>query len=85
MLEQVTRLREACFQLFGYRVDMASEASKAAAPDTTFVLRPRYGEPGAELMFQSAESGAMTLLPTAFTSQKDVAQQVTVYLERCAP
>ena len=48
----MARLREACYQLFGYRVDMASQASKAANPPTVVTLKPRYAGQGAELIFQ---------------------------------
>ena len=80
---QVARLREACYQLFGYRVDMASQASKAANPPTVVTLKPRYAGQGAELIFQWVEGGPLELLESTYTAQKDVAQQIAVYLGRC--
>lgn len=48
--------REACYSLFGYRVDMTAEATAAAdaagAP-TTFTLRPQHADDaGAILVFR---------------------------------
>ena len=81
---QVARLREACYQLFGYRVDMTSQASKAASPSTVIVLKPRYADSGAEIIFRSVEGAPMELLDSAYTQQQQVAQQVAVYVGRCA-
>lgn len=42
--KQIVNFREACYFLFGYRVDMASRATAAAgagAAPTTFVLTPQ--------------------------------------------
>ena len=41
---QIVNFREACFFLFGYRVDMASKATATAGagtPAATFVLTPQ--------------------------------------------
>lgn len=41
---QIVNFREACFFLFGYRVDMASKATASAGAGTaatTFVLTPQ--------------------------------------------
>lgn len=78
---QVERLREGCYQLFGFRLEMASTASKGA-PDTTIVLRPRYEAAGAELIFHTAKSGELSLLPNDYTTRAEVAQQVSVYIDR---
>ena len=81
---QVARLREACYQLFGYRVDMTSQASKAASPSTVIILKPRYADSGAEIIFRSVEGAPMELLDSAYTQQQQIAQQVAVYIGRCA-
>ena len=46
--KQITSFREACYTLFGYRVDMASEATPAAGTGvvpTTFCLTPQVSSP----------------------------------------
>ena len=46
--KQITNFREACYTLFGYRVDMASEATAAAGTGvvpTTFCLTPQVPPP----------------------------------------
>lgn len=71
--ERITVFREACYSLFGYRVDMTAEATAAAeaadAP-TTFTLKPQHADdPGAVLVFRSSSGGThMELVPNAFTS-----------------
>ena len=77
-------VRHVCQELFGYRLDMASKASKAAASDTTYVLRPKYAEAGAELLFHSDEKGVLSLLPSEYSSQKAIVQQAAVYITRRA-
>ena len=82
---QVEHVRYVCQELFGYRLDMASRASKSTTSDTSYVLRPKYAQAGAELLFHSDEKGVLSLLPTAYSSQKAVAQQVAVYIDRRVP
>ena len=78
-------MRHVCQELFGYRLDMASKASKSMASDTTYVLRPKYAEAGAELKFHSDDKGVLSLLSTEYSSQKAVAQQIAVYIHRHGP
>ena len=45
---QIDNLREACYVLFGYRMDLTSEATAAAGTGiipTTFKLTPQVGHP----------------------------------------
>ena len=82
--KQVATFREAVDSLFGYRVDMATEAQATGSrkgPATTFVLRPRYGDNSRmQLMFRF-QNGKMDLLPTEFT-QNRMKREVETFIER---
>ncbi|KAK9907279.1 hypothetical protein WJX75_000576 [Coccomyxa subellipsoidea] len=80
---QVSNFREACFCLFGYRVDMASQAtSKGGPPPTTFVLKPQHADdPQAQLLFKMDPNGGMALLPNDFTT-KHLPREVETFITR---
>ena len=82
--KQVGNFREAVSCLFGYRVDMASEAQGREAPqkgETTFVLRPQFADNSRmQLMFRFRK-GKMELLPTEFTERK-LKREVETFIER---
>ncbi len=80
--KQITAFREACYQLFGYRVDMAAEPpSSRAGSSSTFVLRPQHMEDGEQvLMFRFSREG-MELLPNDFTD-KQLYREVETFITK---
>ncbi|CAL8462910.1 g2444 [Coccomyxa elongata] len=81
--KQVSNFREACFCLFGYRVDMASQATQSGGPPpTTFVLKPQHADdPHAQLLFKMDPDGGMALLPNEFTT-KHLDREVETFITR---
>ena len=83
-MKQVSTFRDAVDSLFGYRIDMATEAQSSNSrkgSSTTFVLKPRNADNSrAQLMFRF-QNGNMTLLPTDFT-QKKLQREVDTFIER---
>lgn len=82
--KQVAHFREAVSCLFGYRVDMASEAQvkePSKKGETTFVLRPQFADDSRmQLMFRF-HKGKMELLPTEFTERK-LKREVETFIDR---
>lgn len=80
--KQVANFREAVYCLFGYRVDMVTEASDSSQKGTaTFVLRPQFAESNRmQLMFRF-KKGKMELLPTEFTDRK-LKREVETFIDR---
>ena len=82
--QQVANFREAVYCLFGYRVDMAAEATSAAssrAAPTTFILRPQHADSShMQLMFQF-KGKRMELLPTDYTTRK-LKREVETFIVR---
>lgn len=85
--KQVANFREAVYCLFGYRVDMASEAQGADSAHkgaATFVLKPQFGDSSRmQLMFRF-HKGRMELLPTDFTERK-LKREVETFIDRWLP
>ncbi|GIM11602.1 hypothetical protein Vretimale_15096 [Volvox reticuliferus] len=90
--ERITVFREACYSLFGYRVDMTAEATAAAdaagAP-TTFTLKPQHADdPAALLVFRCTGGGGgrMELVPNTFTRER-LAREVETFVRKfnCIP
>lgn len=82
--KQVANFREAVYLLFGYRVDMAAEATSSGSTRsqaTSFVLRPQHAESSRmQLLFQLT-GGAMRLVPTEFTLKR-LQREVETFIER---
>ncbi|KAG2441944.1 hypothetical protein HXX76_003549 [Chlamydomonas incerta] len=87
--ERITVFREACYSLFGYRVDMTAEATTAAdaagAP-TTFTLKPQHADDPAALLVFRYSSGRMELVPNAFTRDR-LSREVETFVRKfsCIP
>ena len=82
--KQVANFREAVYCLFGYRMDMATEAQLAESSHkgaATFVLRPQYADSNRmQLIFRFCK-GRMELLPTDFTERK-MKREVETFIDR---
>ncbi|KAG2488979.1 hypothetical protein HYH03_012420 [Edaphochlamys debaryana] len=87
--ERITVFREACYSLFGYRVDMTAEATAAAdaagAP-TTFTLKPQHADDPSVLLIFRYSGGHMELVPTTFTRER-LAREVGTFVTKfnCIP
>ncbi|GLI71624.1 hypothetical protein VaNZ11_016893 [Volvox africanus] len=89
--ERITVFREACYSLFGYRVDMTAEATvaaDAAGAPTTFTLKPQHADdPAALLVFRCTSGGGrMELVPNTFTRER-LAREVETFVRKfnCIP
>lgn len=86
--ERIDAFREACYFLFGYRVDMMSEATVMGAgvgtAPTTFILHPAHApDSRAILHFRFAANGkGMELIPNEFTQQEPIRKQVEIFVHR---
>ncbi|KAG2451610.1 hypothetical protein HYH02_003391 [Chlamydomonas schloesseri] len=87
--ERITVFREACYSLFGYRVDMTAEATAAAdaagAP-TTFTLKPQHADDPAALLVFRYSGSRMELVPNAFTRDR-LSREVETFVRKfnCIP
>ena len=85
---QIATFREACYCMFGYRIDMKSEAApislSSGVPPSLFVLRPRNADdPRAELLFRMNPDSTMELLPNEWTTNNQaVKEQVDTFISR---
>ncbi|GIL68543.1 hypothetical protein Vafri_21808 [Volvox africanus] len=89
--ERITVFREACYSLFGYRIDMTAEATvaaDAAGAPTTFTLKPQHADdPAALLVFRCMGGGGrMELVPNTFTRER-LAREVETFVRKfnCIP
>eukprot|EP00873_Tetraselmis_striata_P016155 jgi/Tetstr1/436419/TSEL_025249.t1 len=84
--ERIQAFREACYQLFGYRVDMTSEASSRGAGTgaaTSFVLKPAKADSKEDqLLFRFSQAGGMEMLDTPFTSHPSRQQEVQTFIHK---
>ena len=80
--EQIATFRDAIPKLFGFQIDMASEAAAGA---TRFTLRSAYVlEQGATLDFRcTGKEAPMELLPNAHTKEPSIAPMVSTFVQRC--
>ena len=82
--KQVSNFREAVSCLFGYRVDMASEAQAKEVSnkgETTFILRPQFADNSRMQIMFRFRKGKMELLPTEFTERK-LKREVETFIDR---
>ena len=82
--ERVAAFREACYCLFGFRVDMTSEATSvkdAASAPTTFSLRPQHiDDPSTVLVFRYTKSRGMELVPNSHSSK--MGREVEIFIRK---
>ena len=82
---QVANFREACYYLFGYRIDMAAEAIPAAAgvsaAPTTFQLKPQHADDARALLLFRFKDGRMELLPNEYTAKR-LQKEVETFIGR---
>ncbi|KAK9820056.1 hypothetical protein WJX72_005559 [[Myrmecia] bisecta] len=83
--KHIANFREACYYLFGYRIDMASEATPAAAGTgavpTTFQLKPQHADDKRALLLFRFKDGNMELLPNEYTTRK-LQKEVETFIVR---
>ncbi|KAK9839177.1 hypothetical protein WJX74_010992 [Apatococcus lobatus] len=77
----ISTFREACYLLFGYRVDFAAEAASVSTSGaSTITLKPqRSTSKRAEFVFRMSKSKEITLLPNDFTRQH-LSKEVQTFL-----
>ncbi|KAK3267096.1 hypothetical protein CYMTET_24327 [Cymbomonas tetramitiformis] len=79
--EQITNFREACFRLFGYKVDMQTEQGKGKVPlvAITSMFAVSNNE---QLIFKLTQGGSMELQPNAYSMQPEMQKQVDTFVTK---
>lgn len=80
----ISKFREACYLLFGYRIDFAAEAASVSSSGaSTIILKPqRSDSKRAEFIFKMSKSQKeIALMPNDFTNQH-LRKEVQTFLER---
>lgn len=82
--QQILHFREACFFLFGYRVDMAAPSTGSLAGCTVRLVPG--GDERRELVFRFGAQGRPQLVPSAYTQQQ-LGPAVVLFLDKedCVP
>lgn len=82
--QQILHFREACFFLFGYRIDMAASSTSSLAGSTVRLVPG--GDERRELVFRFDSQERPRLVPNAYTS-KHLGAAVALFLdtEDCVP
>mmetsp|Transcript_6608 Transcript_6608/g.23292 ORF Transcript_6608/g.23292 Transcript_6608/m.23292 type:complete len:737 (+) Transcript_6608:1-2211(+) len=81
--DRISAFREACYLLFGYRIDMGARSAEKGSdkgPVNTFCIRSMYAERDAdELKFEQETDGSLVLIPTPYsdTLQREIDTFVT--------
>ena len=84
---QVSDFREACYQMFGYQIDVAAEAApvksgKIATASTVYTLKPQHADDKeAKFQFRMTATQQMQLLPSKFV-QRRVQKEVETFIDR---
>ena len=89
--QKISTFREACYLIFGYKVDMGEDkvtgqptftlrSMYAARDDEALVMRVEPGKVGAT---GASSGGKVELLPTAYTSQPEIGTMVNTFVGRC--
>jgi mitotic spindle assembly checkpoint protein MAD1 len=89
--QKISTFREACYLIFGYKVDMGEDKSTG---QPTFTLRSMYAardddalvmrvEPGKVGATGASSGGKVELLPTPYTSHPEVKMMVDTFIGRC--
>lgn len=83
----VSSFREACYQMFGYQIDVAAEAApvksgKVAAASAVYTLKPQHADDeSARFQFRMTGSQQMQLLPSKFV-QRNLQKEVETFIDR---
>ena len=84
---QVSSFREACYQMFGYQIDVAAEAApvksgKMAAASAVYTLKPQHADDdSARFQFRMTGSQQMELVRTKFV-QRCLQKEVETFIDR---
>ena len=83
---QVTGFREACYQIFGYRIDVTAEAAAVkggqAAASSLYSLTPQHAEDNsAKFQFRMGPDQQLHLLPSKYISSR-LQREVEMFIDR---
>ena len=78
----ISTFREACYLLFGYRIDFAADAASVSSSGaSTITLKPqRSTSKKAQFVFRMSKSKDITLLPNDFTRQH-LSKEIQTFLD----
>ncbi|KAI3984576.1 hypothetical protein MKX01_040453 [Papaver californicum] len=80
--EKISVFRRACCSLFGYKILMDDHQRPNGIPVTRFTLQSIYAQGEDEKLDFEYESGNTNILDNEYTSQREVAQQVEVFVRK---
>ena len=80
----INKFREACYLLFGYRIEFAAEASSLnSAGSSTIILKPqRSDNKKAEFIFKMSKSLKEVILHQTDFTRQQLKTEVQTFLER---
>ncbi|KAG0587308.1 hypothetical protein KC19_2G155100 [Ceratodon purpureus] len=80
--DKISLFREACYLLFGYKVQMHEEKdSLTQMPVTVFTLQSIYASSDDDKLLFQLIQGRMDMLATDFTTSPEISRQVTTFLK----
>nr|XP_024401614.1 mitotic spindle checkpoint protein MAD1-like isoform X2 [Physcomitrium patens] len=80
--DKISLFREACYLLFGYKVQMHEEKdSLTLMPVTVFTLQSIYAASDEDKLLFQLNQGRMDMLATDFTTSPEISRQVTTFLK----
>ena len=83
---QVTGFREACYQIFGYRIDVTAEAAAVkggqAAASSVYTLTPQHADDNAaRFQFRMTPDQRLHLLPSKYI-QHMLQREVEMFIDK---
>ncbi|KAI0510672.1 hypothetical protein KFK09_011281 [Dendrobium nobile] len=80
--EKISVFRRACCSLFGYKIVMDDQQRPNGIPVTRFTLQSIYAQNDDEKLEFDYESGNATILANDYTSQREIDQQVDIFVRK---
>ncbi|KAM7251520.1 hypothetical protein ACFE04_023403 [Oxalis oulophora] len=80
--DRISVFRRACCDLFGYKIVMDERQRPNGIPVTRFTLQSIYAQSEDEKLEFDYESGNTNILDNNYTSQRDISQQVDIFVRK---
>ncbi|XP_047341819.1 mitotic spindle checkpoint protein MAD1 [Impatiens glandulifera] len=80
--DRISVFRRACCELFGYKIVMDDHQRSDGIAVTRFILQSIYAQSDDEKLEFEYESGNTTILGNSYTSQREISQQVEIFIRK---
>ncbi|KAK4798871.1 hypothetical protein SAY86_024236 [Trapa natans] len=80
--DRISVFRRACCELFGYKIVMDERQRPNGIPVTRFTLQSIYAQSDEEKLEFEYESGNLSVVVNAYSSQPDISQQVGIFIHK---